>query len=117
MTVTTQYGLIEITPDVVASIAGNAAANCFGVKGMTIKNVADGIVRLLKRDAANRGVSVRENKDANTVDIELHIAVEHGININTVCRSIISEVRYNVVRLTGIKVGRVDVFVDSIRVG
>ena len=117
MTVTTQYGLIEITPDVVASIAGNAATNCFGVKGMTMKNVADGIVRLLKRDAANLGVAVRENKEANTVDIELHIAVEHGININTVCRSIISEVRYNVVRLTGIKVGRVDVFVDSIRVG
>ena len=49
------------------------------------------------------------------VDIDLHIAVEHGVNIATVCRSIIGEVRYHVERLTGVDVKNVDVYVESIR--
>ena len=49
------------------------------------------------------------------VNIDLHIAVDHGVNIATVCRSIISEVRYHVERLTGVDVKNVDVYVESIR--
>ena len=111
----TEYGTVTLDADVIASIAGAAATNCFGVKGMTHTSVKDGIVYLLKREAMTKGVKVTEKEDK--IDLELHIAVDHGINIGAVCNSIISEVRYNVVRLTGIKVGRVDVFVDSIRVG
>lgn len=111
----TEYGTVTLDADVIASIAGAAATNCFGVKGMTHTSVKDGIVYLLKREAMTKGVKVTEKEDK--IDLELHIAVDHGINIGAVCKSIISEVRYNVVRLTGIKVGRVDVFVDSIRVG
>ena len=43
------------------------------------------------------------------------IAVEHGVNIATVCRSIIGEVRYNVERLTGVDVKNVDIYVESIK--
>ena len=43
------------------------------------------------------------------------IAVDHGLNIQAVCRSIISEVHYNVQRLTGLTVKSVDVCVDSIK--
>ena len=50
------------------------------------------------------------------IDLELHIAVDHGINIGAVCKSIISEVRYNVERLAGVPVENIDVCVDSIRV-
>ena len=49
------------------------------------------------------------------MSIDLHLAVEHGINIATVCRSIIGEVRYHVERLTGIDVKNVDVYVEAIR--
>lgn len=47
------------------------------------------------------------------VNIDLHIAVEHGVNIATVCRSIIGEVRYHVERLTGVDVKNVDIYVES----
>ena len=49
------------------------------------------------------------------VHIDLHIAVEHGVNIATVCRSIIGEVRYHVERLTGVDVKNVDIYVESIK--
>ena len=96
MKIMTEYGTVTLDADVIASIAGAAATNCFGVKAMT------------------KGVKVTEKEDK--IDLELHIAVDHGINIGAVCKSIISEVRYNVERLAGVPVENIDVCVDSIRV-
>ena len=114
MKIMTEYGTVTLDADVIASIAGAAATNCFGVKGMTHTSVKDGIVYLLKREAMTKGVKVPEKEDK--IDLELHIAVDHGINIGAVCKSIISEVRYNVERLAGVPVENIDVCVDSIRV-
>ena len=114
MKIMTEYGTVTLDADVIASIAGAAATNCFGVKGMTHTSVKDGIVYLLKREAMTKGVKVAEKEDK--IDLELHIAVDHGINIGAVCKSIISEVRYNVERLAGVPVENIDVCVDSIRV-
>ena len=114
MKIMTEYGTVTLDADVIASIAGAAATNCFGVTGMTHTSVKDGIVYLLKREAMTKGVKVTEKEDK--IDLELHIAVDHGINIGAVCKSIISEVRYNVERLAGVPVENIDVCVDSIRV-
>ena len=114
MKIMTEYGTVTLDADVIASIAGAAATNCFGVKGMTHTSVKDGIVYLLRREAMTKGVKVTEKEDK--IDLELHIAVDHGINIGAVCKSIISEVRYNVERLAGVPVENIDVCVDSIRV-
>ena len=108
MTIKTELGYIEITNEVMAGIAGYAASSCFGVKGMTIRSMSDGL------ENQSRGVRVSEAPDGG-VNIDLHIAVEHGVNIATVCRSIISEVRYHVERLTGVDVKNVDVYVESIK--
>lgn len=114
MTIKTDLGYIDITSEVLAGIAGNAASGCFGVKGMTVRSVTDGLDCLLRRESQSRGVRVQDAADGG-VNIDLHIAVEHGVNIATVCRSIISEVRYHVERYTGVDVKNVDVFVESMR--
>ena len=114
MTIKTDLGYIEITSEVMAGIAGYAASSCFGVKGMTIRSMSDGLAHLLGRENQSRGVKVTEAPDGG-VNIDLHIAVEHGVNIATVCRSIISEVRYHVERLTGVDVKNVDIYVESIK--
>ena len=114
MTIHTDLGYIEITSDVIADIAGHAASSCFGVKGMTVRSVSDGLAHLLRKENQRRGVKVTEAEDGG-VTIDLHIAVEHGINIASVCRSIIGEVRYHVERLTGVDVKNVDVYVESIK--
>ena len=114
MTIKTDLGYIEITTAVLAGNAGYAASLCFGVKGMTIRSMTDGLAHLLGRENQSRGVKVTEAPDGG-VNIDLHIAVDHGVNIATVCRSIIGEVRYHVERLTGVDVKNVDVYVESIR--
>ena len=107
-------GYIEVKDDVIAVLAGYAALNSLGVKGMTSRNIGDGIVKLLKGDDFHRGVKVTPNKGC--VDIELHVAVDHGVNMRTVALSTMDEVRYVIESQTGIKVGNVDVFVDAITV-
>ena len=113
MTIKTDLGYIDITNEVLAGIAGYAASSCFGVKGMTIRSMSDGLAHLLGLENQSRGVKVTEAVDGG-VNIDLHIAVEHGVNIATVCRSIIGEVRYNVERLTGVDVKNVDIYVGGL---
>lgn len=114
MTIKTDLGYIDITNEVLAGIAGYAASSCFGVKGMTIRSMSDGLAHLLGLENQSRGVKVTEAVDGG-VNIDLHITVEHGVNIATVCRSIIGEVRYHVERLTGVDVKNVDIYVESIK--
>ena len=51
MTIHTDLGYIEITPNVIADIAGFAASSCFGVKGMTVRSVSDGLSHLLRKES------------------------------------------------------------------
>ena len=114
--VQTGQGEITISSAVFTTITGAAATNCFGVKGMAYRSMTDGLVHLLRREAMSKGVKVTYNEDG-TVSIELHIVVENGVNIATVCRSIMSEVRYIVSRTTGAEVRSVDVCIDSMVIG
>ena len=90
--VPTENGEITISDAVFTTITGAAATNCFGVKGMAQRSMTDGLVHLLRPEAMSKGVKVTYNDDG-TVSIELHIVVENGVNIATVCRSIMSEVQ------------------------
>ena len=116
MKLQTEKGAITIGSDVFTNITGAAATNCFGVKGMAVRSKTDGLVHLLRRESMAKGVKVRFNED-DTVSIELHIIVDNGVNLTAVSRSIMSEVRYMVERITGTKVKSVDVCVDSIVIG
>ena len=114
MKIQTEHGFIDVSGDVVAGIVSVCANNCFGVCGMAHRSKTDGLVKLLKGDSYKKGVDIELFEDR--VDIDLHIVVKHGVNIAAVGESIISEIRYNVERLAGIKVGTVDIFVDSIMI-
>jgi len=111
-----EQGCINISSDVFTNLTGDAAMSCFGVKGMTVRSVTDGIVHLLKSEFMGKGVHITYNND-NTISIELHIAVDRGVNIPVVCESIKDEVRYKVTKGTGVEIKRVDIFVDSMLLG
>ena len=111
MKLQTEKGEIRISSEVFTNITGAAATNCYGVKGMAVRSATDGLVR----ESMGKGVKVYYNEDS-TVSIELHIIVENGVNLVAVSRSIMSEVRYVVSKMTGFKVKSVDVCVDSMRV-
>ncbi len=108
-------GHISISRDVFSNLAGDAATNCFGVKGMVGKN-KDGIFQLLKKESMSKGVSVRYDEN-NALIIRLHIAVDQGVNIAAICSEIQNEVSYKVSKATGIPVSRVDIYVDAMMLG
>ena len=107
-----ENGSVNVSTNVYTDIAGNAASNCFGVKGMAARSVKDGVYHLLRVESASKGVRVEFHED-DTISIDLHIMVDHGVNLNAVGESIISEVRYVVESTTGTKVRNVNVFIDS----
>ena len=88
----TERGAVVIGSNVYTNIAGVAASNCFGVKGMAIRSMTDGLVHLLRKESMSKGVRVQFHED-DTISIDLHIMVDHGVNLAAVGASIISEVR------------------------
>ena len=55
------YGQIDISNDVIATIAGGAAVDCYGIVGMASKNqVKDGLSEILRKENFTRGVIVRQ---------------------------------------------------------
>ena len=112
----TENGSIYVSTNVYTDIAGTAATNCFGVKGMAARSVKDGVYRLLRKESASKGVHVDFHEDG-TISIDLHIIVDNGVNLNAVANSIISEVRYVVNKSTGTTVRSVNVYIDSMVIG
>ena len=112
----TDLGTICVDSSVYTNIAGYAATNCFGVKGMAVRSVTDGLVHLLRREAMGKGVNVTINDD-NSISIDLHIMVDRGVNLTAISESIIKKVRYDVTKATSTKVQAVNVYVDSINPG
>ena len=112
----TENGAVNISTAVYTDIAGTAASNCFGVKGMAARSVKDGVYHLLRKETASKGVKVTFHED-DSITIDLHIIVDHGVNLAAVGNSIISEVRYVVTKCTGTEVRAVNVYVDSMMIG
>ena len=108
-----EFGKISITTEVFSNLAGDAATSCFGVKGMAGRSKDGGPLQLLRRESMSKGVVVHDNDD-ESVSLELHIGVDHGVNIAAVSRSIMKEVSYKLTMATGVPVKAVDVYVDSI---
>ena len=109
-------GSVNVSTSVDVDIAGTAASNCFGVKGMAARSVTDGVYHLLRKESMGKGVRVQFNED-NSISIDLHIIVDNGVNLTAVGNSIISEVRYVVQNCTGTEVRAVNVFIDSMIIG
>lgn len=107
-----EKGIIDIASDVFSNIVGDAASSCFGVKGMASQSKESGVWQLLRRESMSKGVLVHYSEDGS-VAVELHIVVDHGVNLSALCESIMSEVGYKVTAATGVPVNQVDVYIDS----
>ncbi|HZJ82907.1 MAG TPA: Asp23/Gls24 family envelope stress response protein [Clostridia bacterium] len=111
---TNSLGEIVISDDVMATLAGISAIECYGIVGMASKRATDGIVELLGRENLSKGVKVHTQDE--DISIELYIIVEYGISIATVANNMIETVKYNIENFTGMNVKKVDVTVEGIRV-
>jgi len=111
---TNTLGEVVISDEVIATLAGISAMECYGIVGMASKRATDGIVELLGRDNLSKGVKV--HTQGEEVIIDLFIIVEYGISIAAVAENIIDTVKYNVENFTGMNVKKVNVTVEGVRV-
>ena len=107
-------GTIFINEDVMLKVVGYAALECYGIVAMSSKRAKDGIVEWLGRENLSKGVQIRNVGDM--LDVDLFIVVEYGISIAEVCKTIVDQVRYKLESMTGVKVRKVNISVEGIRV-
>ena len=109
----TDMGQILISPEVIAKYAGETAYECFGIVGMAMVSMKDGLVRLLKKDSSTKGINVIDEN--NEILIDFHIIVAYGVNIATIADNIISSVKYKIEEFTGMTVKKVNIYVEGVR--
>jgi uncharacterized alkaline shock family protein YloU len=111
----TNYGMISVSEDAIASLAGQVITECYGVVGMSSKQVLrDGWSELLNKENYKRGVVVH-NTDAGLV-IDLYIIVSFGVKISEAVKEAQKKVKYVLEKTLTQEVNAVNVYVQGVRV-
>lgn len=112
VTLKDEGGKVNISDDVVATIAGIAASEIDGVYGMS-GGVAAGIAEKLgAKKSLQKGVKVDIKPDGSVID--LYITVEFGVRIPELSWNIQENVKNSVETMTGISVSKINVHVDGV---
>ena len=106
LTLELENGRLTIARDAVAEIVAETALACYGVVGLS---AGSRVGRILRRE----GISV--DGDSKGLRIELHVVVEHGLNLAEVASTVRSQVAYEVERLTGLHMAAVEVVIQRVR--
>ena len=110
-----EFGSIEISEDVIATLAGSTAVESYGIVGMASKSqVRDGVSELLGIENYSRGVVVELKDDQLTID--LFIIVGYGVKISEVASNIQSAVKYKLENTLGLKISAVNIHVQGVRI-
>ncbi len=111
----TKFGQIDISNDVVAIIAGGAAVDCYGIVAMASKNqIKDGLSEILRKENFSKGVVVRQEEDE--IHIDMYIIVSYGTKISEIAHNVQSKVKYTLNQTVGLSVESVNIFVQGVRV-
>lgn len=112
----TKEGLVTITSEVIATIAGGAAVECYGIVGMSSKNqIKDGFAEIIRKENYSRGVIVRQEED-QSFHIDMFIIVSYGTKISEIAHNVQSQVKYTLSQSLGILIDSVNVYVQGVRV-
>ena len=110
----TPYGGIDISMEAVASIAGSAASECYGVIGLVPRgSLTDGARKVLRLDEYVKGVYTRKSKKGYEVDIYLCCA--YGVKLSEVLAEVQKRVGYELEKTFGIRFASVNVYVVDIK--
>ena len=111
----TDLGQVVIDPKVVVSYASDVANGTPGIVGMAFVDAKDGITKLLKREAAFKGIKVMI--EDNQVTIDYHLIVKFGVNVLSVQQNLLDSVKYKVEQYTGLEVKKVNMYIDGVLYG
>ena len=110
----TKLGKIDISEEVIATIAGSAETECYGlVVATTGGNATNELAGKFGKKNLSKGVTVTFRDEQ--VVIDLNIIVGYGTKISEVASNVMDRVRYTVETMTGLKVAEVNVNVQGVR--
>ncbi|NLJ72098.1 MAG: Asp23/Gls24 family envelope stress response protein [Syntrophomonadaceae bacterium] len=111
---TTDIGDIYVAEEVVETIAGLAAIDCYGLVGMVPHNIQTNISSILGLESIRKGVEVKRSEDGLIIDV--HVIVGYGIKISEVAYNVMQKVTYVLENNAGIPVEAVNVNVKGVKV-
>lgn len=109
----TDLGRISISPTTIASVAAHAVLETYGVVGMALPSLRDGIAELLQRDNSKRGVVVRT--DSAHITVDLYVVLEYGLRVSEIAHNVMSNVKFAIERTVGVPASYVNVHVQALR--
>lgn len=109
-------GRIEVSPQIIAVVAEEAALQCYGIVGLASRRRQGIWTRVLPTARETGGVVVRV-EDGNRVILDLYVIIEYGTRIVEVARNVMSNVKFAVEQALGIPVEQVNVNVQGIHLG
>jgi len=110
----TPYGDINISIEAIASIAGNAATECYGVVGLASKSsIRENIAELLKFDSFAKGIQVIKMKDAYEVNV--YIVVAYGLKITEIVSEVQKKFKYVLEKTFDLNFKAINVYVQSLK--
>lgn len=107
-------GRIEVSQQAIATIAGRAVAECYGVVGIAARHPRLGTVEMLTPEHYRRGVQLRFTSEGLIID--LYVVLEFGLRVSEIALNIMSNVAYAVERTLGVRVRQVNVNVQALRI-
>lgn len=105
-------GNINISVDVVSTIAGIAASEIEGVASM-YSSLAGGIAEIFS-SKKNAGKGVKVEMKEKSVVIDLYIVVDYGVRVPELAWEIQESVKNNIETMTGLEVERVNIHVEGV---
>jgi uncharacterized alkaline shock family protein YloU len=109
-----KLGTLDISLDVVATVAGGAATECYGVVGMASQKVVkDGFYELLRKENFSKGIVARNGEVGLILD--LYVILGYGIKISEILVEVQKKVKYVLESTLDVKVEAVNVYVQGLR--
>ncbi|MGI6144185.1 MAG: Asp23/Gls24 family envelope stress response protein [Clostridia bacterium] len=110
-TIFTEEGSVKISDEVVAIIAGLAAAEVKGVAGMS-GGIVGGIAEFVGKKSPSKGVKVEVGEKEAAVDV--YVIVEFGVRIPEVAHQIQQSIKKAIESMTGLSVVEVNVHIQGV---
>jgi uncharacterized alkaline shock family protein YloU len=110
-TCTKDLGIVEISDEVIAAIAGLATLKVKGVFSMS-GGVVDGITDVIGKKSLTKGIKVKSEEENVTIDA--NIIVNYGDNIPEVSENIQKQIKEDVEEYTGLSAIGVNIHVLGI---
>ncbi|MFZ7120394.1 MAG: Asp23/Gls24 family envelope stress response protein [Eubacteriaceae bacterium] len=107
-----EVGIIEISEDVIGSIASLAALEVDGVVEM-VGGLKSELVEKLGKKNQSKGVKVIRNE--NEVTVEIYLIIEFGVQIQNVGNNVQKRVKHSIEVMTGLNVVQINVNVEGVR--